>query len=242
MVTTMARSPEEAVAPPPGVPWGELARESRWILAAAAIGFAISAIGAQGLHLPRHWIVMALAISVTPLIAAYARSKRLDIAGMIRHHWVWALVRGVAMGLILVVLVLPDDPTAPPRGTELAFDVVWLGAVYGAAEALLVNVLPMMAAWQIFVHAGLTRTIRGKVAAWLFTIVANLLVTSAYNLGFPEFRGPEISGPVTSNFLIGVGFVMAPNPMISIVSHVVLHIASVLAGSDGPVNLPPHYA
>ncbi len=222
-------------------PWQDLRRESRWILAAAAIGFSISAVGAQGLHLARPWIVLALAVAVAPLVIAYARSKHLDVAGMVRRHWLWSLARGLFLGAVLVVLVLPHDPSPTPTGAALAFDVVWLGAVYGAAEALLVNVLPMMAAWGVFAQAGLTRTMRGKVAAWLFTMVANVLVTAAYNLGFPEFRGPEISGPIGGNFLIGVGFVVAPNPIISIISHIVLHIASVLAGSDGPVNLPPHY-
>jgi hypothetical protein len=195
MAASIAQAPAVA-APPPGVPWRDLAREGRWIAAAAATGFVISAVGAQGLYLARPWIVLALAVAVLPLVGAYARSKRLDVAGMVRHHWLWALARGLFMGAVLVILVLSDDPSPTPKGTSLAFDVVWLGAVYGAAEALLVNMLPMMAAWQVFAQAGLTRTIRGKIAAWLFTIVANLLVTAAYNLGFPEFRGPEISGPI----------------------------------------------
>ena len=222
-------------------PWQDLLREGRWIIAAAAIGFTISAVGAQGLHLARPWIVLALAAAVAPLVIAYARSKHLDVLDLVRRHWLWSLARGLFLGAVLVVLVLPHDPSPTPKGAALAFDVVWLGAVYGAAEALLVNVLPMMAAWQMFAQTGLTRTIRGKIATWLFTIVANLLVTASYNLGFPEFRGPEISGPIGGNFLIGVGFVLAPNPIITIVSHVILHVASVLAGGDGPINLPPHY-
>jgi hypothetical protein len=223
-------------------PWQVVRREGRWILAAAAIGFAVSAIGAQVLELPRPWIVFVLAIAVGVLTVAYVRNRQLAVGALVSHRWVWAIVRGLALGAVLVVLVLPDDPTPTPGGTTLAASVIWLGVVYGAAEALLVNVVPMMAAWRAFHDAGWTGSMRGKAAAATFTMAANMIVTAAYNLGFPEFRGIEITGPLSGNLLIGAGFVFAPNPIISIISHVILHVASVLAGGDGPVNLPPHYA
>jgi hypothetical protein len=222
-------------------PWRDVRREGRWVLAAAAIGFAVSAIGAQVFELPRPWIVFVLAIAVGTLTGAYARRGHLEIGAMVSNRWLWAIIRGLALGAVLVALVLPDDPTPTPRGTTLAASVIWLGVVYGAAEALLVNVVPMMAAWRAFHGAGWTRTMRGKVVAAAFTMAANLTVTAAYNLGFPEFQGVEITGPLSGNLLIGAGFVFAPNPIISIISHVTLHVASVLAGGDGPINLPPHY-
>ena len=225
----------------PGIPWVEMRREGAWIGAAAAIGFAVSAIGAQALHMPRPWIVLVLAVAVGTLVAAYARSNDVDIGALVAHRWLWAIVRGLALGILLVVLVLPDDPTPTSGAPALAASVVWLGVVYGTAEALLVNVLPMMAAWRAFHGAGWTHSLRGKLAAGAFTMLANMTVAAAYNLGFPEFRGAEITGPLSSNLLIGAGFVLAPNPIISIISHVVLHVAAVLAGGEGPVNLPPHY-
>lgn len=221
-------------------PWHDARREGRWVLAAATIGFAVSAVGAQVFELSRPWVVLVLASAVSVLTVAYVRITKLDVVAIIGHRWLWAIVRGIALGALLVLLVLPDDPTSTPAGTELAASVIWLGVVYGVAEALLVNVVPMMAAWRAFRGAGLTRSIRGKIVAAAFTMAANLTVTAAYNLGFPEFRGAEITGPLSGNLLIGAGFVFAPNPIISIVSHVILHVASVLAGGEGPVNLPPH--
>jgi hypothetical protein len=221
--------------------WAAIGREGRWILAAAGIGFAVSAICAQTLHLARPWVVLVLAVAVALLSAAYVRAHRLDVGAIVGNRWLWAIVRGVVMGGVLVILLLPDDPTPRAGEPELALSVLWLGVVYGTVESLLVNAVPMMAAWRAFQTAGLTRSLRDKIIAGAGTMAANLLVTAAYNLGFPEFRGPEIAGPASSNFLIGVGFVLAPNPLISIISHIILHVASVLAGGDGPVNLPPHY-
>lgn len=222
-------------------PWLEVRREARWILVAAAVGFAVSAIGAQVFALPRPWVVLMLAVAVALLTTAYVRGHHLDVAAIIGNRWLWAIVRGIVMGAVLVILLLPDDPAPRVGEPELAISVLWLGVVYGTAESLLVNAVPMMAAWRAFQSAGATRSLRGKIVAGAGTMLANLTVTVAYNLGFPEFRGPEIAGPASSNFLIGVGFVLAPNPLISIISHVILHVASVLAGGEGPVNLPPHY-
>ena len=73
------------------------------------------------------------------------------------------------------------------------------------------------------------------------TLGANLFVTASYHVGFPEFRGPELAGPISGNLLIGVGYVLVPNPLTSILGHIILHVAAVLAGTDGPVQLPPHY-
>jgi hypothetical protein len=245
MTATVMKEPHQRSGPPPisggQIPWGPLGLAGRWILAAAAIGFTISGVGAQLLELTRPWIVCALSIAVALFTTGYVRANDLAVGAIISHRWKWAMVRGSAIGIVLVLLVLPDDPTPTPGTAELAVNVVWLGVVYGVAEALLVNVVPMMAAWHAFRGAGWTATWSGKFWAGVFTILANLLVTSAYNLGFPEFRGAEIAGPLSGNFLIGVGFVLAPNPIISIISHVILHIASVLAGGAGPVHLPPHY-
>jgi hypothetical protein len=245
MSTTILTPPHRLPDPVPArsnepLRWAAIVRESRWILASAVVGFAVSAVGSQALELRRAWVVLILALSVTGLAVAYVRAHELDVLALVRQRLWWAAVRGIAMGMLLVLLLLPHDPTPTATGGELAASVVWLGVVYGAAEALLVNVLPMMAAWRAFQAAGWTASWTGKVAAAAFTMSANLLVTVAYNLGFPEFRGAEIAGPAGSNALIGLGFVLAPNPVISIISHVILHIASVLAGTDGPVNLPPH--
>jgi hypothetical protein len=218
-----------------------LVHEGKWVLAAAGLGFTISATCSQVLHLPRPWVILVLTIGVALLTAAFVRSHDLDVKGIIQHRWLWAVARGIVMGGVLILLVLPHDPSPRAEETQLIVDVVWLGVVYGAAEALLVNVVPMMAAWRAFKDAGWTASWSGKISAAAFTMASNLLVTSAYNLGFPEFRGAEISGPIAGNLLIAAGFVLAPNPIISIVSHIILHVASVLAGAEGPVHLPPHY-
>ena len=71
------------------------------------------------------------------------------------------------------------------------WDILWLGVVYGIADALLLNVLPVVAVWRAFAHSGWTTGWPGKLAAGASSLVASLGVTAAYHLGYPEFQGPQ---------------------------------------------------
>ena len=241
MVTADAAQGIAATLQPRGRGSVALRAELMWVLATAALGFAVSALTVSWLELPRSWVVLLLAAAVGLLWTAYVRTHRIDLLAIVRHHWVWATARGVAFGVVIVALVLPSDPSAREGGARLAFDVVWLGVVYGMFDALLLNVLPMMAIWSALTHLGWIGTWRGRIWGTAATLGANLLVTTSYHAGYPEFRGPEIVGPIGGNLLIGIGYVLVPNPLTAVVAHIILHVASVLTGVEGPVQLPPHY-
>lgn len=215
--------------------------ELAWVGGAAGLGFAVTTITSSWLRLPRGWVVLVLAIAVGAFVTGYLRRSGLDARAMLRRRWVWAATRGALLGTILVIFFLQPDPSSRDEGRRLAFDLIWLGVVYGIFDALLLNVVPMTAAWRAATSLGWTATWPGRVAGALLTLAANLLVTTAYHLGYSEFRGPAVSDPIGSNLLIGLGYVLAPNPLTSLIGHVILHVAAVLAGTEGPVQLPPHY-
>lgn len=218
--------------------WGELS----WVAVAAATGFMVSAVGAAWLRLPRAQLVLILGVAVGMLGAGYAHSHQLQVKELVRQRWIWATIRGLLLGAVLILLALPDDSSAPAHGPRLVFDVAWLGVVYGIFDALLLNVLPMTACWRLATDLGWASTVTGRMKGGMLTVAANLFVTTSYHLGYPEFRTPqELSGPLTGNLLIAIGYVLTPNPITSVVGHIILHVATVLSGSDGPVQLPPHY-
>lgn len=215
--------------------------ELGWIAIIAGVGALVTLISSNWLQLPRPWVVSVLVIAVSGLTSAYLRWSGIELVPMVQRRWLWALVRGLLLGLVLIALALPNDESAPDHGARLLFDMVWLGIVYGIFESLLINVLPMTVMWRVATLLGWTTTIRGKVGSSVLTLGSGLFVTAAYHLGYPEFRGLDIVGPLSGNFLIGVGYVLAPNPLTTIISHVILHVAAVLGGTNGTYQLPPHY-
>jgi hypothetical protein len=68
-----------------------------------------------------------------------------------------------------------------------------------------------------------------------------VLVTAAYHLGYPEYRGVGLFGPVIGNSSMTLGYLITNNPLAAVVSHIAMHIASVLHGPATVVQLPPHY-
>jgi multidrug transporter EmrE-like cation transporter len=216
-------------------------RELLWVGAAMVLGFALTAIVADWLELSRSWVVLAHACITIPLSVAYVRWSGLDISALLAHHWKLGVIGGFAAGALVVMAVLAEDATARPDGIRLIWDLVWLGVVYGFLDALLLNVLPVLATWRAFALRGWTERWPGMVAAGLAAIAASLLVTVAYHFGYPEFRGSELNEPLIGNTVMSIGYVLSNNPITAFMSHIAMHVAAVWQGAEGVPQLPPHY-
>jgi len=66
-------------------------------------------------------------------------------------------------------------------------------------------------------------------------------VTTAYHVGYPEFRGSEVGMPILGNDLMSLGMILTRNPLTAMLSHAVMHVAAVIRGMEGTIQLPPHY-
>jgi hypothetical protein len=216
-------------------------QELLWVAAAALLGFGITAIFAGWLELSRSWLVLVYATLTAPLFVGYARWARLDLSGLIKHHWVWGIVGAAAVSVFLIVAVTNQDSSARPEGVALAGNLIWFGVVYGLVDALLLNVLPVLATWRALTLCGWTDRWSGRVATGALAVLASVLVTAAYHLGYPEFRGMDLKDPIIGNSIMSIGYVLTQNPLTAIVSHIVMHIAAVLQGAESTVQLPPHY-
>jgi hypothetical protein len=217
--------------------WHELV----WVGVAAVVGFATTAVLSGWLELSRSWLVLVYAPVVATLFGAYVRWNHIDIRGFIVHHWRWGIVAGVVAGALLVMAVQREDGSARPEGFRLAWDVFWLGFVYGFADAVLLSVLPVMATWRTLARRGWTNGWVGKVGVGALAVVASLLVTAAYHLGYPEFQGADVKDPLVGNTIITLSFIVSSSPIAAVVSHIVMHIAAVFQGAAGTTQLPPHY-
>jgi hypothetical protein len=213
-----------------------------WVLAAAVLGFAIAAIFAGLLHLPRNAYLVAYFIMAVPFLYAFARWSKLDLGELLRHNWIWGLVAALLAGAFVVRNVLSQPASLASTGLSLAFDILWLGVVYGALDALFLSVLPVLATWQAFSGFGWTHAFAGKVAVGVIALVASLFVTIVYHLGYPEYRvAGGVAGPSIGNTVMSLAYVLANNPIAAVFSHVAMHIAGVLHGPASVMQLPPHY-
>lgn len=216
--------------------WHELA----WVVLAAVVGFAASFILVGVLELSRSWFILAYAAMTVPLFIGYVRWSGIDLGVLMRRRLLLGVAGGLVVGAFLVFSVLRQDEGARASGLDFAFQLAWWGVVYGLIDALLLSVLPVLAAWRALKGRGWTATRRGKIASGVAAVAASMLVTAAYHAGFPEFRDADIVNPLIGD-VMSVGYVLTSNPLTAMISHVAMHIAAVIQGADATSQLPPHY-
>ncbi len=218
--------------------WGPLL----WIPAAALLGFAIAAIFVSLLHLPRRVYLIPYIALVSLFLYAFLRWNELSLTELVRQNWVWGVVGAVVVGAFVVRNIFSQPASVRATGLPLAFDLFWSGVIYGLMDALLLSVLPVLAAWQAFSMLGWTSDWPGRIAVGVIAFIASLFVTICYHLGYPEYRVPRgVVGPTIGNGVMTVGYLLTNNPVTAILSHIAMHIAGVWRGPASVMQLPPHY-
>lgn len=212
-----------------------------WIVAAMGVGFLVSALLSGLLHIPRRWFLLIYLILAGAFLVAFFRWSGTDVVDLLKRNWVWGLVGIVVAGAFVVKNVLSQPPSPAPTGAGLVFDLLWLGLIYGALDALFLSVMPVLATWRAFTLLGWTTGWPGRIGVGVLAFVASLLVTVAYHAGFAEYRGSQMTGPVIGNGVFSLVYLLTTNPLSALGSHAAMHIAAVLHGAETTVQLPPHY-
>jgi hypothetical protein len=212
-----------------------------WVGAAAIVGFGVSTITSGLLELSRDAVVLVHAAASVSLVSAYVRWSKIDVRRLLRHNLVWGLAGATIFGTLVALSVQRMDASPQADGSAFVVDLLWLGVVYGLADALLLNVLPVTAVWQATKRSDAIHGWVGKVVTGALAMIASLIVTTTYHLGFTEYRGSELVDPLFGNGLISLSYLLTANPLTSVIVHIVLHVASVIHGVDTTVTLPPHY-
>ena len=203
--------------------------------------FAISAFFAGVLQWPRPLLLVPYVTLTVVFLYAYARWSRLNVRQVALRHWGWGLIGAMAVGVFGVNDVLKQPASSAPVGLDLIGALLWLGVVYGAVDALLLSILPIVATWQGCSALGWTRNWPGRVLTGILAIVASIVVTAAYHVGYPEYRSEHIVGPVFGNGVATLASLLTMSPIAAVCSHIAMHIAAVLHGVETVAQLPPHY-
>ncbi len=210
-----------------------------WVALAAVAGLASSGVLSGILGWPREAFVAGHLVVVALVWAAYARQAGTALGTQLRRRWAGGLVAGSAASAFLVRNVLAQPASAAPDGLALAGSLAWLGVAYGAADALLLTILPVLALYGSRPPESLRRP--GPRLGWaLLALAGSLAVTAAYHLGFPEFRGAALFAPLVGNAIMTLAYLASGSMLAPLGAHVVMHGAAVLHGIETTVQLPPH--
>ena len=213
-----------------------------WVLAAGLLGFATAAVFSTWLRLSRRLFLVPYLVISGVFLYGYYRWSRIDLTTLLVRNWHWGLIAGIVVGALLVRNVLSQPSSARSTGVGLLFDVLWSGMGYGAMDALLLNVMPVVAVLTGFSAVGWAVGWPGKIAVGALALVASWLVTLLYHLGYAEFRNRKVVMVLVGNTLITLAYLLSTNPLGAVVSHVTMHVAAVFRGPETMIQLPPHYA
>jgi hypothetical protein len=212
-----------------------------WLLAACILGFAITFIFADKMRLKRDLFLIPYNVLTLTLVIVFISIGKVDVGTILSHNWLWGVLAGVLASFVTVRHVRSQAHTQKAKGRDLAFGLVWSGFAYGMMDALFLNVMPVVVVMLGISQSGWTSTWPGRITIGILSLLASLLVAIAYHMGYPEFRGNRVKYVFVGNSVITLAFILSGNPLGSMISHTIMHIAAVLQGPDTTIQLPPHY-
>jgi hypothetical protein len=173
------------------------------------------------------------------LCAGYVVWSGTSVADLLGADPWWGVAAGLAAAAVVLPLVrrLPVGPRTRGGG-RFAGLLVWDGAVYGTAEALLLATLPVLIVWQRAEASGATGLARSL--GWgALALAAGVFVTLVHHLGYAAFRRPGartlLIGALVTCGLQGLAFLVTGAVIAPVIAHVALHIQLLIRG----VELPP---
>ena len=212
-----------------------------WVIAASAIGFGISAAFAGWMQLSRRKFLVPYIVIANIFIYGFLVLIEIDLVAVFAENWAWGILAGMLLSLYLIKTVRSQPATRDSEGTRFIFDLTWSGLVYGMVDALFLNIMPVLAVWIGTAQFSWVSTLPGKIAVGFIALLASLLVTLTYHLGYPEFRNRRVAMVLLGNGLITLAFLLSGNPLGSLISHTAMHLAAVVQGPETTIQLPPHY-
>lgn len=204
-------------------------------------GFLVPFVFADLLDLPRDLYYAIYVAGVAAFIFTWLRSTKQSLAATVGRRTRLAVVLGlVAAGVLAVVVVRTDPATAGPEGLDLAWAVFWRGAVYGAADGLLLSVFPILAVFAATSGSLLRARASGTVVIGIAAMLASWALTAAYHAGYSDFRSDKIAKPVAGDVVWSLPTLVTLNPIGAPIAHAGMHVAAVVHDYDTEVFLPPH--
>lgn len=212
-----------------------------WILIASFLGFTVSAIFAGWLKLKRNVYLLIYIPLVTALFIAFVILNDLNIKEILLINLAWGLLGAFLAGAFVVKNVLSQPSSERQKGLALISDIIWPGFTYGLIDALLLSVLPILAVRLAITNVSSLDNWLSKILFVVLGLLASFFATTAYHLGYPEFRGKRVIWPNVGNGVLSLAYILTLNPLAAILPHITMHIVAMLHGPKTTGQVPPHY-
>jgi len=212
-----------------------------WILSAGLLGFAIAAVFAGLLRLPRNYYLLVYIPIVAAFFVLFIATNNINLIELLLHNWYWGLAGAVIAGAFVIKNVYSQPSSERRYGGEFIRDITWPGLAYGLIDALLLTVIPVLAVKIILTGPAWTENWFGRIGVGIFGLLASFFVTTLYHLGYPEFRGKQVIWPNVGNGVLSLAFILTGNPLAAILPHMAMHVAAMIHGPKTTGQVPPHY-
>jgi hypothetical protein len=175
---------------------------------------------------------------VIAFFSIYIKRTRLNVREWFSRRLIRGVLLGVIFGALLVQNVLSRPETEKLAGGYLIWSVLWRGLVYGAIDGLLLSSFPWTVTWRAFdVNS---KPMGKKIAFGFLAWVMILVVTTAYHLGYSDFRSQKIVQPNIGNTIMSAPTLVAANPIGTPITHAAMHLTAVIHSPQTELFLPPH--
>ena len=210
----------------------------KWILLGVLVGFGASFVFGDLITLPLDLYYLIYFGIVVAFFTIYIKKTQLYLKEWFSRRWVWGILLGLVFGALMVQNVLSRPVTEKFTGPYLAWLIFWRGLIYGAIDGLLLSVFPWMVTWRAFdvEKKPLGKKIAFGFLAWFFILV----LTTAYHLGYADFRSKKMIEPNIGNTIISVPTLVSGNPIGSPMVHAIMHITAIIHSPKTELFLPPH--
>jgi hypothetical protein len=212
-----------------------------WILSASFLGFAVASIFAGLLKLTRNLYLLIYIPVVAAFFFLFIVINKISLTEILSHNWYWGVIGALLAGAFVIKNVYPQPSSKRSTGFALLTDIAWPGLVYGLMDALLLSVIPVLAIKIALTDPVWPQNWLGKIGFCIIGLFASFFVTTAYHLGYPEFRGKRILWPNIGNGVLSLAFIITMNPLAAILPHMAMHVAAMIHGKETTGQVPPHY-
>lgn len=210
----------------------------KWIVYGAIVGFGASFIFGDLITLPLDLYYLIYFGIVLAFFTIYIKKTQLNLKEWFSRRLVLGILLGLVFGALMVQNVLARPATENFTGPYLAWLIFWRGLIYGAIDGLLLSVFPWVVTWRAFDVSARPqeKKIRFNLLAWVFV----LAMTTAYHLGYSDFRSKKIIEPNIGNTIISIPTFASANPIGSPIAHAIMHITAIIHSPKTDLFLPPH--